>query len=396
MPDRSQFQTDNWTLTNTLSAPQQAILDSSQSNQLQRSQMVGQIGSALAGTVGQPFNPNAPGLTGSISTGQLQTNMPNAPNLQAPTSNIPQQTGAVSTPQSQILDNATGLSGQIGQALAKLQGLDPTQFNKAAADSMYNQQTQYLNQQNQQDQRALEARLAEQGFVPGTPGYLQAMQNFQDTSNRAYSAARDSAVMEGAQVGQQQFSSSLSGLNAQIGAALNNAQFGLTNQQAMSAEGLNLANFQSGQNQQQFGQGLDVANLQRQQGLDANTVAQNLFSDNTQNIQNSNQAIAQQQQLEANAGQFGNTARAQAIAEALQQREVPLQDYIGLTNGTMPNTNLGVAPQGGVPGVAAPDVLSATNAAYQGQLNAYNAQVGSDNATTQGLGSLAMAAAMFF
>jgi hypothetical protein len=54
-----------------------------------------------------------------------------------------------------------------------------------------------LDVQAGNDQRSLESRLGEQGFVPGTPAYAQAMQTFMDTKNRAYADARDRATTQG-------------------------------------------------------------------------------------------------------------------------------------------------------------------------------------------------------
>lgn len=107
----------------------------------------------------------------------------------------------------------------------KLGSLDPTQFNQQAADALYSQQTRYLDPQVQDQTRALQARLSEQGFVPGTPGYDQAMRTFQDTNARAYGGARDSATALGAQVGHQQFGDASSALNQQIAAALSSGGF---------------------------------------------------------------------------------------------------------------------------------------------------------------------------
>jgi hypothetical protein len=91
------------------------------------------------------------------------------------------------------------------------------QFNQAASDAAYNSATRYLDPQIAQQQQALEARLAEQGFVPGTPGYKQAMGNFMDTNQRAYAQARDTATLQGFSQGNNQFNQSLSNAN------LNNA-----------------------------------------------------------------------------------------------------------------------------------------------------------------------------
>jgi hypothetical protein len=94
---------------------------------------------------------------------------------------------------------------------------DPSQYYQQAADAAYNKQTTYLDPQVKQQQQALEARLSEQGFVPGTPGYQQAMQTFQDSNARAYQAARDSAVQQGMTGGQNMFQNSLSNANLSNG-----------------------------------------------------------------------------------------------------------------------------------------------------------------------------------
>jgi hypothetical protein len=109
--------------------------------------------------------------------------------------------------------------GQTGPDYSQVPGLvssagDYKQFSQEAADAAYNQQARYLDPQVRQQQQALEARLSEQGFVPGTPGYDRAMQNFMDTNARAYAQARDAATTQGFDVGRNYFQSSLS--NAQL------------------------------------------------------------------------------------------------------------------------------------------------------------------------------------
>ena len=109
--------------------------------------------------------------------------------------------------QSQLLDALSGrLSGSLDTPLdySEIPALSSGQYNDTAADAVYGQATRYLDPQNQQQLQALEARLAEQGFVPGTPGYQRAMMNFQDTSARAYADARDRAIAAGTGFGQQQ------------------------------------------------------------------------------------------------------------------------------------------------------------------------------------------------
>jgi hypothetical protein len=188
-----------------------------------------------------------------------------APGVTAGNINIPGVTaqsqsidpsGKIATPGQSITDRATPLLQALSGYQNKLGGIDPLQFNQQASDAAYNNATRYLTPQVQQQQQALEARLSEQGFVPGTPGYQQAMQNFQDTNNRAYASARDSATLQGAQIGQNASSTSMQAIQAQIAAALSGANVGLSNDQAASNENLNRANFGSGQNAQDFNQRL--------------------------------------------------------------------------------------------------------------------------------------------
>jgi len=506
-PDRSLFTTGGtWSQRNNLSANQQQLFDANENSQLQQAQLLQALTGRLSSTLGSsPDYSSAPGAVNSIGSTQLNTGdvrMPNQQLLESDNSlsnptygdinrgelssggdpnaygrynvntgqmiGAPDPTGRVATPGAQISDRSQSLEALLSGYRDSIGGLDPLAFNKEAADAVYGQATRYLDPQVQQNQQALEARLSEQGFVPGTPGYQRAMQNFQDTNNRAYADARDRATTQGTSVGRDAYGSSLSGIQSQIAAALQGSNFGLSNDQARSNEGLNLANFTSGQNaqdfnqrltgaafnsneqQQQFNRDMSGANLgmqqdtadfsrrndaarlannnqaqdfgqqqylseqQRQSGLDANSVAQQLFQNrgttaafnnnaNQQQFTNergeidrSNAALMAQQNANITSGNFQNDARQRAIAELLQQRSQPINELNAIRSGTQLSPNGFGSGQASAPGVNSPDAQGAFNQQYQGQLGAYNAQVGSDNATTQGLSSLAMAAAMYF
>lgn len=400
LPTREQFTNDQWGLTTTLSSEQQQLYDQGVQGNLQQGQLRQDAGNRVAQSMGQPFDTSgAPQLTGSLNAPDLDTSyLQNFQGLNAPT----MQGTNLQAPNQTLL--APGqLSEGVPEALRgfsdKLGGLDPMQFNQQAADAAYNQGTRYMDPMVQQNKSALEARLAEQGFVPGTPGYNQAMQNFQDTNNRAYADARDRAVTAGTSSGQANFGNSMGAIQAQIAAALQGGQF------------------QNNQQAQNFSQQGAQADQQRQMGLDANNAAQANFQNNNsasqQNFINAKDAAQQafdnnnfvgmqrnataQQGFEnqQSAGAFGNTARQQAIAELLQQRQLPLQEYQALQGGQgvqMP----GAAAQAGAPNMNAPDIMGAFNNQYQGQLGAYNAQIGQDNATTGTIGSIAAMAAMYF
>jgi hypothetical protein len=124
----------------------------------------------------------------------------------------------------------------------------------------------------------------------------------------------------------------------------------------------------------------NAINLLGQQENDARTqaVTQGLNLDIGANAQGYNQALQ--------SGQFANTAQGQALAQAIQQRQMPLNEINALTSSSQIQN-----PQFGAYGgtnVAPAPIANAT--AQQGQYdqNAYNAQVASQNANTAGLYSL--------
>ena len=179
-PSRDQFTTQNWTQTTALSPEQQALYNAQTSGQTNQAQLIDALTKKLGGTLGSPLDlSSAPGLVGSISP-----------------------------------------SANIGDYESRLAGLDPTQYNKSAADAAYNNQFGYFDENQKQQQQQLEARLAEQGFVPGTPAYAQAMNQFQDNQNQSLQQLRNQATTQGFSVGNQQFGNQQSALQSAIAAAM--------------------------------------------------------------------------------------------------------------------------------------------------------------------------------
>lgn len=494
-----------WSQNTNLSPEQQQLYNQNVQSQLQQGNLLQGAGQRVSDQMGQPVDfSSAPALQGSVSGPQFQganaapqlNGSLGAPQFQG-SSSTPQLQGSFAAPQLQGYENPSlqNLStsqtqanlqnpqmqalnpGQLSQGVndalqgysSKIGQLDPSQFNQQAADALYNQGTRYMQPQMDQDKKALEARLGEQGFVPGTPAYNQAMQNFQDTSNRALADARDRAVTAGVSSGQANFGNTLGALQSQISTAL--------------AGG----NFQNQQQGQDFSQQQAQANQLRQGGLDANQVAQQLFQNqgvmdqsrnqNTQQnyinaqdaaqraFSNNNQALQQNFQNQQGAAQFnnqaaqqgfqnqqtaaqfnnqnaqqgfqneqtaaqfgnqaaqqnfqnqqtatqfnnqnvqqgfqnqlsgaqlGNQARQQSIAEILQQRQLPFNELMALRGGTQVQTPQ--AQQFQAPNLQAPDVIGAYNNQYQGQLGAYNTQVGAQNSQMSSLGQMGALAAMF-
>lgn len=110
----------------------------------------------------------------------------------------------------QLLTNAQQIAGQGALNYGNLgsmpqfdtsgvRGIPESDANNLAQmrDSVYGQQTQYLDPQFQQAQGDLENKLANQGITPGSEAYNREMQNFAQTKQRAYGDARNSAIQAG-------------------------------------------------------------------------------------------------------------------------------------------------------------------------------------------------------
>ena len=220
--------------------------------------------------------------------------------------------------------------------LGKQAALDPAQFAQDAADAQYRSGTRYLDVEQGNQRKLIEGRLAEQGFVPGTPAYNQAMETFMDTSNRAYGQARDSATLQGATIGGQRFRDSSTNINSTIANLLSGINTGRANDLAMSGEQRDNASFNN----------LARTQFRGEAGED--------FNDSQNSI---NQLMA-----------------------ALNLSKP----------GTLPGA---VNSQGSLQGT---DVQGPYNQQYQGQVDSYNADVGSKNAGTTAIASILAALAGSF
>jgi hypothetical protein len=184
-PDRSKFEgTPTWTLRETLSPAQQKIFDANTASQLGQSQLLQEGTKRVSDSLATPYTGKADELG--------------------------------------VADYIRGLAADSTS----------DQFNRDIGDAVYNSQTRYLDPQNAREKQSLEARLADQGFVPGTPGYKQAMETFGDTTNRAYGAARDASILQGYGQGNTSLArrESIAGLLGNANAQLIAQQLALRNQ----------------------------------------------------------------------------------------------------------------------------------------------------------------------
>ena len=118
-----------------------------------------------------------------------------------------------------------------------------------------------------------------------------------------------------------------------------------------------------------------------QQENDARTQAalQGINVDMGANLQGYNQALT--------GAQFGNTAQQQALMQAIQGRQMPLNEITALMSGSQIQNPQFQAYSGS--NIAAAPIFGATQAQGQYDQNAYNQQVAAQNANTAGLYSLA-------
>ena len=107
-------------------------------------------------------------------------------------------------------------------------------------------------------------------------------------------------------------------------------------------------------------------------------VLQGINLDTAANAQGYNQALQ--------SGQFGNTAQQQALAQAIQGRQMPLNEITALMSGSQIQNPQFQAYQGA--NVAAAPTFAATQAQGAFDANSYNQQVAAQNANTAGLYSL--------
>ena len=340
---------DSWVSRQTLAPEQQQLYDSGVQSQLSQADLLGTLAERANQTVGSGFDTSSlPGMatTPEAQRGQVYQQSFNPGDL----SGISERT------QGRSADLQSGLAGFIDQ----LQGMNPQAFNDQASDALYGTNTRYMDPQFEREQRLMEGRLGEQGFVPGTPAYDNQMDQFRQSKERAYADARDRSTTLGSQVGSQQFGNQRGSIQDMIAAALSGGSFGLSSDQT-----------QAGLQAQDFGQQVTQQQAGRQGAMDANQVAEQLFSQNLQG------------------GAFQNQSRQQSLAEMLALRSLPFNELAAVRGGTQvqqPNTQA----QYSVPGLGAPDQLGAAGQQHQNELGAWNSQTASDNQLMQGLASMAM------
>lgn len=146
---------------------------------------------------------------------------------------------------------------------------------------------------------------------------------------------------------------------------------------------------------QAAGQAVGVGNqLQQTAYGEAANTNQQLFGQQLQQMVAANQAQGQTYQQALQNAQQTMAARGQVLNQTQQQRAIPLNELQALQNNAQVSIPGAQAPPTSTAGT--PDIMSAMQNSYLGQMAGYNANTGTNNALMGALGSLGSAAIMAY
>lgn len=162
-------------------------------------------------------NPNYNTPLGDLSY-NVNTSNPNQPQTTANVTLSPGQQKLYdqNTSQSIGLSKLAGdLQGRVGDTLGQPlpSSGDYATTEKNAQDAYYKNQTQYLDPQFEQQQKALDSKLANQGITMGSEAYNTAQANQARAKQSAYDTAQQNAILQGPQNAQQLFALSSAARN---------------------------------------------------------------------------------------------------------------------------------------------------------------------------------------
>jgi hypothetical protein len=377
------------TIRQTLTPTAQKTLEAQQGVELSLANLGAKGANTASGVLDKPFSFGGPDVQTSLGPTEALRNAPSAG-----------QYGLAGAVNPNAFGQASGINaGQYGLAQGGVAGpnlatsLDlsgvarmPINAGMTGQEAIMSRLTPYLQQQR----TSTEAQLVNQGLRPGTEAYNNAAQLLGQQENDA----RQQAALQG-------LSLDMSANQQGYGQALSSGQFG--NQAQLSGFGANLQNQQAANQAiaQNYGQGMNAQQMQNQaiaqnfgqgtsaQAMQNQAIAQN-YGQGMSASQAENARIAQQFNQNQQAAQFGNVAQQQALAEAIQLRQLPLNEITALMSGSqIQNPQFGA--YSGATVNAAP-IFAGAQAQGQFDANTYNQQVSQANAQTAGMYSLGGAA----
>ena len=348
------YNPDAWTSTVTLDPRVQSLLDSSLVTSQGLQSAIDNSLASTTSTLSRPLNtPRSVDVNG-IRQGVEGRYTDLQPSLQA----------------SNVLASM-GRAG-VGEQLSRLRNLYGQDFNYDSApamptadeatrqrveDALYGRSTARLDPRFSQAQDQLNSSLAAQGITQGSEAYNRELQNFNNAKNDAYSSAMNDAISGSDEAMQRIFNMGLQARQQGVNEA--NTLRALPTQEATALAGIS--------------NGLDTSSRNWYGAETTQETAKDNSAANEFNLQRTN-----------NQDQFNNTIAA---------RNQILNELNALRTGAQAQMPQFGNTQSGAQVAASPIAQSVYNS-YQGELNGYNTQVGSNNAMLGGLASLGGAAMM--
>lgn len=172
------------------------------------------------GNYSNPFGGQSSSISGYDSaTGApiYRTDVTANPQLQGAMNGLFGQIGLSAPITNRAINNLYGIEGQYGNLANSLSPEAAQNAQQQGQDAAYKSQTQYLDPQFSQQQESLKAQLANQGLTPGSQAYDNAMLNFNNQKQQAYSNAQNQSILTGSQIGTQNWQNQLAGVNTKAG-----------------------------------------------------------------------------------------------------------------------------------------------------------------------------------
>lgn len=400
---------DQWEQTTTLSPEQQKILEGQQANQIDLGRIAGQRLNAAGDAMSQPLDVSGqPARVSSVQPSNFRTDVSTpGTRYQDIDLNGLSNFGNANVQSSLDYSGAPARADAAYQSSVDLNGLpaipgadDFGAERQRVEDAVYGRATADLDPQYQQREEAMRTRLLNSGNVEGSEAWKNEMGNFERERQSAYDQARNSAVLAGGNEQSRLLADALSARNTMSGERFNQGAFtnsaaDAANQYGLNARGqaVNEATAAGQFANQAAGQVNNRADSNRQQQL-AELLSQGQFGNDAANQERQaelqklglyNAAESDRFSQGVSNANLANSSRDAGINEQMTLRDRPLQEFLQLYSGQQsPVINQPGVPQVGSP--QAPDILGATNAQYQAQMDAYNAK----NAQQSGLwGSIA-------
>lgn len=349
-------QAGDWVVTNKLNDTQQALKDqqdqlSSQYGDLAKSSLT-----SIGSTLGTKFDASGLPQAHGLDTSGMQA-MATAP-------------GAV---QHEMMNGPASHELMGGPATHQDVSLGSEASRQKVQDALYARSTSMLDPQIHQQNSDLESRLAAQGITAGSAAYQREMDNQSRQSTDQYARARQDAILAGGAE------------DSRVG-NLTLAQTGFNNDNRDTAftQGMASKGFNNGVADTEFNQNVTSKGFN-------NNAMDTSYTQGMQGAQMDNAVRAQQFGENQASTQVDNTLHSNALAEALQQRQLGLNEANALRTGNQVG-NYNFQAYGGGGQVAASPVMQGVTEGYNAQLAGVNADNAASGSMWKGLTSLGGAA----